>query len=214
MTEIALDARQRQAVAAAFLEWVAKKEFVLCRPTPTGAQLYEPVPFRLQELAQEWVDDDVDDPFEWKLDITRSHVELRHPDGETLWRVPRSSKERVAEIDALLKSAGYRDGLGASGHVSGLTARRWLIGKMDEMPAGTKRAKRGDFAIGRRWRCTRRNRHSFDFVIVAAGSKPDTKRCRVEVLDEKRRDRPGSGHGIEQEYSHRHIKRCAKLVEV
>ena len=67
--------------------------------------------------------------------------------------------------------------------------------------------KLSPFAVGRRWRCARpRNKGpGFDFVIIGPGRTPRYKRCRI--------DSPGDpAHGVEQDYSHEHLKLCAKLV--
>ena len=72
------------------------------------------------------------------------------------------------------------------------------------------------YAIGRRWYCDRkrgldpsaeeRGRPPFTFVIVGKGSRPGYKLCRLEE--------PGiDPEKTEQEYSHKHLKRHATLVE-
>lgn len=78
-------------------------------------------------------------------------------------------------------------------------------------------ARLGDFSVGRRWRCERSNRISFDFVIIGPGRTKDWVRCRLEPI-------PGQaaifgeervqlfGQDTEQDYTKRHIKRCAQLM--
>jgi hypothetical protein len=79
------------------------------------------------------------------------------------------------------------------------------------------------YAIGQRWRCERDSRPTFDFVIVGPGEKPGSKRCRLDVDPNWFRRQgyvevsiPGlmarAGHGQEQDYSHKHLKKHAKLV--
>lgn len=207
--------------ALAFLEWLANvKQYVVCRPA-TGKQLFEPIPYDLKRLADEWEAAQPGSSYGyWRIDIARSWIELREPrpPGMVRFRVGRKEKSRVAALDARLKELGFREGLGASMAIPDSTARD-LSELMDELIPSTKRAQRGDFAIGKRWRCDRSKKSAFDFVIVGPGSKPDTKRCRIEVLDPKVRSGTSSdvdlgrgGHGMVQEYSHRHIKRCAVLV--
>lgn len=59
---------------------------------------------------------------------------------------------------------------------------------------------------GARWRC-KSERGDFHFVIIGPGSKPDRKRCRLDY------DIPSaSSHGIEQEYTHRHLKKYGRYV--
>lgn len=64
------------------------------------------------------------------------------------------------------------------------------------------------YLIGQRWRCASNRYGAFDFVIIAPGSKPDRKRCRLEYLDPSSRS-----HGNEAEYTHKHLKRYGVLVE-
>lgn len=66
------------------------------------------------------------------------------------------------------------------------------------------------FLVGQRWAVRRFGVDpDFDFVIVAPGTKPDRKICRVEWMNQY-----GSTHqNFEQEYTHEHIKRCAILIE-
>lgn len=81
------------------------------------------------------------------------------------------------------------------------------------------------FSPGRRWRCTPATKAPFDFVIVGPGTRPDHKRCRIEV-DSTYYVRQGysasgaaqlaekQGHGREAEYSRRHLRKWAALVPV
>lgn len=88
----------------------------------------------------------------------------------------------------------------------------------------TKTPRVTPFSVGRRWRVTRVERPSFDFVVVGPGDRPNTKRCRLDVdFEWFRRCGYGepseqqlrmAGHHIEQDYSHKHLKKCAKLVEL
>lgn len=213
----------QEETALAFLEWLAnEKQYVVCRPAPaTGKQLYEPIPFDLESLAGEWAAEmAAPDRNYWRLAITRSHIELRKPPHSAVaFRVGRKDKTRTDAIDARLRELRFPDGLGASMHLPDTVAMD-LSSMMDEVIPSTKKAKRGDFAIGKRWRCDRSRKSAFDFVIVGPGAKPDTKRCRIEVLDPVVKsgmspdvDLGRGSHGMVQEYSHRHIKRCARLVE-
>jgi hypothetical protein len=70
-------------------------------------------------------------------------------------------------------------------------------------------SRRTKFSIGERWYCDRsnleeRDREPFTFVIIGPGSRPDYKLCRLECDNPKVK-----WHGMEQEYSHIHLKRCA-----
>lgn len=67
-------------------------------------------------------------------------------------------------------------------------------------------ARRTPFSVGQRWYCEGTRGRPFHFVIVGPGNKPWEKRCRVEPVDP-------SDKGCEQSYSHKHIKKYAKLVE-
>ncbi len=212
----------QEETALAFLEWLAnEKQYVVCRPAPASAkQLYEPIPFDLAALAEEWAMV-LASPHRnyWYLAITRSYVELRKPPSSAVaFRVSRKDKTRTDAIDARLRELRFTDGLGASTHIPDTVAAD-LSSMMDEVIPSTSKARRGDFAVGKRWRCDRSRKSAFDFVIVGPGSKPDTKRCRIEVLDPVVKsgmspdvDLGRGGHGMVQEYTHRHIKRCAKLV--
>lgn len=77
------------------------------------------------------------------------------------------------------------------------------------------------FALGRRWlsRSTGKYGCRIVFVIVGAGSdalrSPSTaksyKRCRLECIAHQPGSRHiGCGHGIEQDYSHKHLKKYAE----
>jgi hypothetical protein len=73
------------------------------------------------------------------------------------------------------------------------------------------------FAVGRRWRCVRRPGDggrcpSFDFVIIGppTETKGNYKSCRLECRCE---DKRGHFHGLVQDYSHKHLKKYAVLVE-
>ncbi len=65
------------------------------------------------------------------------------------------------------------------------------------------------FALGRIWRCERQGKPAFDFVIVDKGSCAGLKKCRLACESPS-----DAGHGMIVEYSHVHIKRCAKLLPV
>jgi len=79
------------------------------------------------------------------------------------------------------------------------------------------------YAVGRRWAVTNPEREvaPFDFVVVAPW-RPGHKVCRVEVAPLWYRERGYSrdvmraveraGHGIQQEYSHKHLKKHAVPV--
>jgi hypothetical protein len=64
------------------------------------------------------------------------------------------------------------------------------------------------FSVGRRWYCdnSTTGRPNFTFVIIGPGSKPDEKRCRLEYDDPSR-----LSHNHETFYSHKHLKKYAKL---
>jgi hypothetical protein len=85
----------------------------------------------------------------------------------------------------------------------------------EEEPAMTRITP---FSIGRRWRCIRPDRISFDFVIVAPGNRPDTKKCRLEPLPGQERlfgeERVKTFRGADQSYPHRHLKKVAVLVPI
>ena len=67
------------------------------------------------------------------------------------------------------------------------------------------------FSIGRRWYCdnTAGSRPSFTFIIIGPGLKAWEKTCRLEYEDPRI-----PSHGIEGVYTHKHLKKYAKLVEV
>ena len=66
------------------------------------------------------------------------------------------------------------------------------------------------FSVGQRWYCdnTGRGRGSFTFVILGPGDKPNEKKCRLEYDDTR-----NISHNHESFYSHKHLKKYAKLVE-
>jgi hypothetical protein len=76
------------------------------------------------------------------------------------------------------------------------------------------------FAIGRRWYSERppeERKPNFEFVIVGPGSKLYTKLCRIEISDEEMARFPEyytgqNGNGTVQEYSHKHLRKYARLV--
>jgi hypothetical protein len=58
------------------------------------------------------------------------------------------------------------------------------------------------------------SREDYDFVILGPGSTPRHKLCRLEMLGHILKC--GSrfcSHGLEQEYSHAHLKKYGVLVE-
>lgn len=66
------------------------------------------------------------------------------------------------------------------------------------------------YPIGQRWRVDRSDgRPCFTFVIVGPGTKPDRKLCRVEY------DQPNGMTRVDfhAEYTHKHLKKHAVLVE-
>lgn len=77
------------------------------------------------------------------------------------------------------------------------------------------------FAPGRRWLCTPEGRARFWFVILGPGDnyagKPSAahKRCRIEVHPDDLAARlPGYKlDGTEGDYSHKHLKKWAVLVD-
>jgi len=82
------------------------------------------------------------------------------------------------------------------------------------------------FATGSRWFCDRREelKPSFTFVIVAK-SKAGQVLCRLELeghdpdhtdcwpLPRWERCKPDCYHGLTQTYSHKHLKKYARLLE-
>lgn len=68
-----------------------------------------------------------------------------------------------------------------------------------------------DFSVGRKWRCEREERPHFTFLIVGNGSKPGWKRCLI-IPDKHFPSTRAADQPLEQEYSHRHIKKCARLL--
>lgn len=74
------------------------------------------------------------------------------------------------------------------------------------------------YAIGQRWRVKdwdqHREREPFWFVIIGPGSKADRKLCRLEVPADRRSKFGGfSHHGLQQEYTHKHLRKSATLEE-
>lgn len=73
-----------------------------------------------------------------------------------------------------------------------------------------------DWSVGRRWRCLRSDRISFDFVVVGKGRSKDWVRCQTVPIEgqaaiygaERVRDFADG----EQDFTKRHIKKCAVLV--
>ena len=72
-------------------------------------------------------------------------------------------------------------------------------------------ARETPYSVGRRWYCdlSAKGRESFTFVVIGPGEKPGEKLCRLEYDNPKVH---GLGHGTEQIYSHKHLKKYAKLV--
>jgi hypothetical protein len=74
------------------------------------------------------------------------------------------------------------------------------------------------FSPGRRWRVDQKpddkyRDRPFDFLILGPGTKPDRKLCRIEVVGHDHPCCPTCQHGMESEYTHKHLKRYARLVE-
>lgn len=73
------------------------------------------------------------------------------------------------------------------------------------------------FAVGRRWFCETPGRARFWFVILGPGLNfvnnpaPNFKRCRIEVHPDDMNRAGGKDHGREGTYSHKHLKKYAKL---
>jgi hypothetical protein len=65
------------------------------------------------------------------------------------------------------------------------------------------------FSPGQRWYCdkTGLEQRSFTFVILGPGDKPNEKRCRLEYDDPS-----APFHNHESFYTHKHLKKYAKLV--
>jgi hypothetical protein len=62
------------------------------------------------------------------------------------------------------------------------------------------------YQIGAKWR-VERDRNSFTFTIIAQGSKPGHKLCRVEWYVENFNHK-----NFESEYSHKHLKKYATYI--
>ena len=75
-----------------------------------------------------------------------------------------------------------------------------------------------NYSVGRRWRCQRADRISFDFVIIGPGNRPDTKKCRLEPLPGQEslfgKQRIKDFRGADASYPHRHLKKVAILVPI
>lgn len=78
--------------------------------------------------------------------------------------------------------------------------------------------KPSPFAIGQRWYCDRSmssnpyRRPPFWFVIIGPGHTRDRKRCRLEVDHTNEQVRRNNGHGLEQDYTHKHLKKYGRLA--
>jgi hypothetical protein len=72
-------------------------------------------------------------------------------------------------------------------------------------------ARKTPFSVGQRWYCdnSATGRPSFTFVILGTDmlTRPNEKLCRLEYDDPS-----DICHGIVQPYSHKHLKKYAKLV--
>lgn len=84
--------------------------------------------------------------------------------------------------------------------------------------------RRTPFSPGRRWHCVPEDKAPFDFVVLGPGTQPLYKRCRIEVeghdparlcgtLSMLHRCFYRCSHGLEQDYSHKHLKKYATLIE-
>jgi hypothetical protein len=77
-----------------------------------------------------------------------------------------------------------------------------------------------NFSIGRRYLCTPKGRAHFYFTILGPGpnyaDKPSKthKLCRIDVLPDHLNMPGGSSNGSVATYSHSHLKKYGKLVEV
>ena len=75
------------------------------------------------------------------------------------------------------------------------------------------------YEIGQRWFCERppeSYKPNFFFIIIGKGDRPNEKLCRVEIDTSDPRCRnisEGQSKPFEQPYSHKHLKKYAKLVE-
>jgi len=79
------------------------------------------------------------------------------------------------------------------------------------------------YSVGRRWRFKSQNiwrgfPADFFFVVTGPGRSPAHKVCRIEIAGHGPEHTPGKcghccHHGIEQNYSHAHLKKYATLVE-
>lgn len=97
----------------------------------------------------------------------------------------------------------------------------------------TRTKKPTTFAVGRRFRCTRepgKRDQVFDFVIIGPPKhsfgnadyyRKNHKLCRLEVVDHHVPDYRTDGkccdhccHGLEQDYSHAHLKKYGVLLPV
>lgn len=78
------------------------------------------------------------------------------------------------------------------------------------------------YEIGQRWYCDKRSNpnlrncdragSNFWFVIIGKGSKPGQKLCRLELENpEKALFYEKGNHGMEQEYTHKHLQKYAVL---
>ena len=72
-------------------------------------------------------------------------------------------------------------------------------------------ARKTPYSVGQRWYCdnTACGRPSFTFVVIGPGEKPNEKKCRLEYDDPK-----NPSQGVETYYTHKHLKKYAKLVIV
>ena len=68
------------------------------------------------------------------------------------------------------------------------------------------------YKIGQRWRVVAEGRPTFDFVIIGKGARKDSKKCQIDLVDDV--PNPGKwGHGMIQDYTHKHLQTHAKLIE-
>lgn len=78
-----------------------------------------------------------------------------------------------------------------------------------------------DYSVGRRWRShDRPGKHAIEFSIIGPGETYDgdpdssSKKCRITADDHNHYSMCSCGHGIEQFYKHKHLKKYATLLPI